>query len=87
MIYCWIQSAPSRIKSLRPANSPPSRSLQGGEGEGSPPLVVGDLRFRGTEAKWSWGGTEAVVPSTRPEARGLGGLLYVNAVLAQLNIL
>ena len=30
--------SPGGIDPLRPANNPPSRGLQGGEGEGSPPL-------------------------------------------------
>ena len=48
---------------LRRANRRPSQGLQGGEGEGPPPLW--DRRLEG------WRQEETF---TRPEARGLGGL-------------
>ena len=63
------------FKLLRPANNPPSRSQQGGEGEGSPSpwwLLAGGWRHR----EWL-GGTEAQSQSsTRHEARGLGGFSF-----------
>ena len=49
---------------LRSANKWPARCLQGGEGKGSPPLW--DRRLEG----WR----QDIASSTRPEARGLGGL-------------
>ena len=48
---------------LRSANRWPARCLQGGEGEGSPPLW--DRRLE------AW--RQDIAASTRPEARGLGG--------------
>ena len=50
------------LESLRGANSWPAPGLQGGEGEGSPPLCGRRLEGWRQEAR-----------STRPEARGLGG--------------
>ena len=37
-VLCVRGGSPGEIQEFRTANNPPSRGLQGGEGEGSPPL-------------------------------------------------